>query len=126
MIKMLKTKLADWLKKQSQKQKDCVKKAALVCCCVVVGGYCIGLVFGVVLFRLSDPAGITKPILSKDDGLKAGNRETTQAYITTLRRYMDSLGTTASGRAKRDSIMLLNPGIMDTVARLEEIIIHSK
>lgn len=125
-MKSLKMSLADWLGKQSEKQKAITKKIILICCCLFVGGYCMGLVLGLIGFQLSEPQGITKPVFSKEAVVGNGQVETTGIYIKKFRNYMDSLGTSVSGRAQRDSILQRHPGIMDTVAMLEKMIIHSK
>lgn len=117
--------MADWLGRQAEKQKTLTKKILLICCCLFTGGYCIGLIFGVIRFELLEPAGITRPNLSKHEVLTKAEPENTRLHLVKFRRYMDSLGTTSSGRQQRDSILIKHPGIMDTVARLEKIT-HSK
>ncbi len=126
MMKTLKTKLAHWLSKQTEKQKAATKKFMLLSFCLLVGGYTIGLVFGFVQFKFSVPHSISKPALPNDIAAKGRGIKDTEQYLIKFHRYMDSLGTSASGRMQRDRILQKHPGIMDTVARFEQMIIHSK
>ncbi|SFH37972.1 hypothetical protein [Pedobacter insulae] len=121
-----KRKLADWLRTQSEKQAPRTRKIILFSIALFLCAYAVGLILGAISYEFQKPAGISKAaVLRSDPDVPMKNRSTSW-YISKFRYHMDSLSKTSAGRIQRDSILQRHPGIMDTIAMLEQIINHSK
>lgn len=116
--------LARWLNKRTEKLSAGRKKLALIGICVLVGVYAIALIMGSIRYDLPAPINISKPSVYSDP--ISPNLIEAEKNIYRFHRYMDSLSASPVGIHQRDSILQAHPGIMDTIAMLEQLIQHHK
>lgn len=119
-------KMAAWLARGEQRLGERMRRLALGLAGIFTLGYLLALSFGAVRYQMAAPERIARPSVQR-----AGERDSVgeleaRAYIARFRSYMDSLSATGQGRQLRDSILLRHPGILDTVAMLEQMLDHSK
>lgn len=117
-------RLADWLNIQSEKISLRTKKVVLIGIYLFSLAYIIGLVIGSIRYKIPGMNNIIRPVVV-NPGAK-DSKEAIRDNILMFRNYMDSLSATHSGRRQRDSILKHHPGLMDSIARLEQLINHNK
>lgn len=122
-------KWALYLQRKTDGFSTRAKKSGLAIFCLIA----LGCSFYLVVASLAgntkksfDVASIRVPAYSTRTGEEntrpdLGVTKEDTEKIKQLRLYMDSLGTTAVGLRKRDSLLLLRPHLMDTVRAIENL-----
>ncbi len=117
-------KFDNWPIKRRVAFKLAIRKILLIIASALVTAYAAALIAGLVSFDLSPPEKITIPI--RAPGARQIILPGPEKYLHRFRSVRDSLSRTAEGRKIWDSMLARHPGMMDTVARLEQIITINK
>jgi hypothetical protein len=127
----IQSKFADMMSAGTKRISSKRLKIFLVAFCLFSGGFSIYLVTEAILkpdekqpaFKI-DQMNVPKYYdRNGDDYFQADEFVDKETYqrIESFEKYMDSLQQSVSGRKTRDSILLVRPGLMDSVKMLKEI-----
>lgn len=118
---------ADWMQDKTESLSGKGKVIVLLLFSLVVGGYSIYLitvsVFGEQNYALSVTSIKTPQYLSRSGGERltaaSGINKKDYRKVHRFKEYMDSLARSPTGKPIYDSILISRPGLMDSVAFIE-------
>ncbi|TDQ73804.1 hypothetical protein [Sphingobacterium yanglingense] len=103
-----KRELANWLQHRASKFSVRAQKWVFVISVSIIVIYCINLISGDYI--------INRLITFEKSNLRI-DTEMIKARISYIEKHLDSISETQNGRFKVDSILLVNPGLLDSMAR---------
>lgn len=122
-------KWADCLQRKTNSLSLKARKYSLVLFCLLSVGSSLYLIVESVTGTSNKNLGVA-PIRVPVHATQNGEENTRSPLLMTkmeverierFRRYMDSLGESPLGRKHRDSLLLIRPGLMDSLRRIETL-----
>lgn len=124
-------KYADKLQSMSEKMSPTGKKLMLALFVLVFGGISVSIIWHSVSAHGKRSVVTIQPIVpsppsGRPDNVKGQWPErgvSTREYnmIRAFHRYIDSLGSTAEGQQRRDSLLKEKPGLVDSLIAIEKM-----
>jgi hypothetical protein len=115
---------AGWMQRQSEKLGTRGKKIALIACCLFTMSYSTIVIIkgiqGKTKVNVTSKQVIKPPIAIPDEP-ETGLSKPELNSLKKFRQYLDSLKTDTEGRKVYDSLVKARPGLIDSLAFVEDI-----